>query len=148
MKIEVGKWYKCRNGYKAFVEYISDPPDEISPKANNFPLRGYTRTINGGWSRTSWTLAGGNLTHEETEWDLVEPWIEDDKVFKLEVSWYETQTETCDYSYSALTKKSKRSATYYGNSREQCQEIVDKTCKGMLGVTYCIREFLEVKHDN
>lgn len=146
MKIEVGKWYKCRNGYKAYVEYISDPPDEINPKANNFPLRGYIKTRNERWTTTSWTLLGKNLTNMESEWDLVEPWIEDDKVFKLEVSWYESQTETSDYS--AITKLSKRSSTFYGSSREQCQEIVDKTFKGMAGVTYRIREFLEVKHDN
>ena len=67
MKIEVGKYYKTRNGYKAHILHILDC-DGIGNKN----IVGYTTSPDGVfWDTVLWTMAGAtNNPHME----LVEEW--------------------------------------------------------------------------
>jgi hypothetical protein len=78
MNIEAGKYYKTRDGRKAYVEHTSDP-NPFQPKANEILLvRGYVD----GLGSLSWR-ADGRFSTDSTRkesLDLVAEWLEPVKV--------------------------------------------------------------------
>jgi hypothetical protein len=69
MKIEAGKYYKLRNGKKAYVVCIVHNP--FSDESYVYPIMGFIEDRNG---TASWTLKGESIKDSVSEWDIVEEW--------------------------------------------------------------------------
>jgi hypothetical protein len=68
MKIEVGKFYKTRSGFKARI-YATDGKSDL-------PIHGAIFEYE-SWDIATWTLTGANLIGGQPFWaDLIEEWIE------------------------------------------------------------------------
>ena len=74
MKIEVGKFYRTRDGRKARI-YALDGTDE-------YPIHGAILYLNGEWGSYVWNNAGCYLPTQPHPSDLVSEWID-----KPEVDW-------------------------------------------------------------
>lgn len=71
MIIEVNKWYRTRDGRRAFV--IGRAPDECHRK---FPLIGLVPSEDGAYCLISWTDGGTEYTTDNSCSDLVSEWRE------------------------------------------------------------------------
>ena len=72
MKIEAGKFYKTRDGKKAFVASFT-PPNPFPDGGNTrYPFTGYVQ----GWDMETWTADGISFSDEENITDLVAEWRE------------------------------------------------------------------------
>lgn len=74
MKIEVGKFYKTRNGRKARI-YAVDGTDE-------YPIHGAILDRTDGWCIYVWRNDGGNLPSQPYHSDLISEWTD-----RPEVDW-------------------------------------------------------------
>ena len=71
MKIEAGKYYRTRDGRKAFVSAVEVPCERYCVNKRIHPVLGYI-----GVGQCSWTEAGHGDARCETEYDLVDEWRE------------------------------------------------------------------------
>lgn len=69
MKIEAGKWYKMRNGEKAYVAAITKGLFD-----NYQPVIGYYSTEGGGYNPTCWTINGIYMSGLIKNQDLISLW--------------------------------------------------------------------------
>lgn len=70
MEIQAGKYYKTRDGQKAFIGAITYNP--FRKTLDPFPARGW---IEGDTNSTySWTLSGSRFIGWPSEHDLIEEW--------------------------------------------------------------------------
>ena len=71
MQITAGKYYKTRDGRKAFVSAVEVPCERYCVNKRIHPVLGYI-----GVGQCSWTEAGHGDARCETEYDLVAEWRE------------------------------------------------------------------------
>lgn len=72
MKIEAGKYYKMRNGGKAFVDHLWGIDPFTGEMATDYPVRGFRD----GLGYTTWNEDGRFNGSDGCGYDLVEEWRE------------------------------------------------------------------------
>lgn len=71
LQVEVGKYYKQRNGLKAFVGCESP-----NPRRKHFQMIGWRLHKDGLSQYTAWRKDGRYYSGEESAYDLIEEWSE------------------------------------------------------------------------
>lgn len=72
MKFEIGKYYRTREGRRAYVVAVGHE----HARSMEYPIVGYVFDGEGDAESHAWTLGGQFCTGEEDEVDLVGPWAE------------------------------------------------------------------------
>lgn len=71
MEIRAGKYYKTRNGQKAFISVVTQNPFRSGP--DHYPAKGWVDS-DASSILYSWTLSGSRFIGRPSEYDLVEEW--------------------------------------------------------------------------
>lgn len=106
LKIEAGKYYRMRNGGRAYVDSVVGANPFNPDKPDIFPIKGFLQDRSASrWniSSTCWTSAGRYCTEGESDFDLVAEWREPLSVDK----WF---VVTRDHSDVVVVFKSKEAA--------------------------------------
>ncbi len=89
MQIEAGKYYRTRDGRKAFVAaVIPQPPEGFSPRDGSTDrVRGYIR---GESNLRRWNVSGKIYSNDyESSYDLIAPWVDLPTADELVTRWWE-----------------------------------------------------------
>ena len=83
MQIEAGKYYRTRDGRKAFVFCIATNP---FGRCDHYQAKGYLDEAGG--VHASWCHVNGKWTSNDSLYDLIAPWVDPPKKVPLEATVY------------------------------------------------------------